>query len=360
MTTESRIQNIAATADFRFANVCAGTQASSYEYQFTASQQASTGNIALPDRSPRRYLIASITKPIVAMAALKLAAEGEIALTDRIGSLLPDFGRAAYRRITVRHLLTHTSGFPDMLPDNAALRAAHAHLDEFVERARSIDLDFAPATDCRYSSIGLLLLGKIIERTCGATLPDFLTDIFFEPLGMHESWLGLPKDEADQLMPTVLPSILPNWQPDADNWGWNSCYWRTLGAPWGGMISTAADLGRFAKMMLAEGCNNNGQRILPAVVVRASMSEQTGVMSSEARFTRSTRAWGFGWRRQWPAHQASFGDFVSDSAIGHWGATGTMICIDPDADRYSVILTTTPYEKSQSAIQRISNVLTAR
>lgn len=306
-----------------------------------------------------RYLIASITKPIVGMAAVRLAAEGEFTLSERIGRLLPQFDKGVYRRITPRHLLTHTSGFPDMLPDNAALRAAHASLPDFVDRAAEVDLDFLTARDSRYSSVGFLLLGAIIEKITSGPAARFLQNEFFQPLEMNESWLGLPDDSADQLMPTVAPSILPEWQPDADDWGWNSRYWRTLGAPWGGMISTAADLGRFAEMMLSEGCSRNGKRIMPPEAVQAAMADQLQPISSQPGYVGPQRPWGFGWRHHWPDHFTSFGDFVSPGTVGHWGATGTVMWIDPVRSRYGVVLSTTPYEDSQAALQRLSNLLTS-
>jgi CubicO group peptidase (beta-lactamase class C family) len=273
-----------------------------------------------------------------------------------------------------------------MLPDNTALRASHASLGDFLNCAAETKLDFPTASDCRYSSVGLLILGAIIEKTAGITLAEYLQREFFEPLEMKDSWLGIPETEADELLPTVLPSILPDWQTasadnsdeervgfhapdsnktvvpttaDADSWSWNSRYWRTLGAPWGGMISSAADLGRYARMMLADGCSASGRRVLPSVVVRAAMKDQTSAMGDRSNLAGLRRPWGFGWRQQWSAHPASFGDFLSESAVGHWGATGTVLWIDPAAQQYAAILTTTPYEQSQSAIQRISNIVAA-
>lgn len=290
------------------------------------------------------------------MATLKLASEGELNLAARIGDLLPQFRKASFRKITVRHLLTHTSGFPDMLPDNTELRSAQAGLNRFIEGAAVVDLDFTPGSDCRYSSVGFLLLGAITEKLTGTPVSEFLQDAFFRPLGMNESWLGLPASEADDLMPTVLPCELPIWQPNADNWGWNSRYWRTLGAPWGGMISTARDLALFLGMMLSRGAARDGTQILPEKVIMAAMADQLHPVASEPGFQGPVRGWGFGWRRQWPGHVASFGDFVSTLTVGHWGATGTLAWVDPHSESYAVILTTTPYEQSQSAIQQISNL----
>ena len=125
------------------------------------------------------------------------------------------------------------------------------------------------------------------------------------------------------------------------------------------MISSAADLGRFAAMMLSDGCNPSGQRILPNTVVQAAMADQTHALTLQPGFMGAGRAWGYGWRRHWATHPASFGDFLSGNAVGHWGATGTLLWFDPTTQQFAAILTTTPYEDSRSVIQRISNVIAA-
>ncbi|MCP4173541.1 MAG: beta-lactamase family protein [Fuerstiella sp.] len=353
MDTQQRLNEIACVGGLKYADVSFGTPSRCHSLQFTHD---SSQTVVCRTNNQNRYLAASITKPITAMAIIKLAAEGHLSLAEPISTFLPNFKRAAIRRTTVRHLLTHTSGFPDMLPNNAELRAAHASLDEFVCQAVDVELEFRTATDCRYSSIGFLLLGAIVEVVTGQKLGVFLNEHFFEPLEMTNTWLGMSPKQANKILPTVLPSILPAWQPNAQEWGWNSQYWRTLGAPWGGMISNARDLGRYAEMVLRHGCDENGKQLLPETAVIAAVSDQTARMAAQRDFVGIHRGWGFGWRREWPSHSASFGDFVSTNTVGHWGATGTMMWMDLTSNRYSVILTTTPYEDSQAVIQRMSNV----
>lgn len=324
----------------------------------TSTSQQSASLVKRPAGAPQdRYLVASLTKPIVAMALLKLAGDAEVALTERLGVLLPSFQKSRFRRITLRHLLTHTSGFADMLPNNAELRASHAGLAEFLGQASNTELEFQPATDCRYSSIGFLLIGAIIEKLTNEPLGVFLRKQFFEPLRMTNTWLGLSDANAETILPTVLPNTLPNWQESAGDWGWNSRYWRMLGAPWGGLISTSKDLGNFCRMMLQEGTTPNGQQLLPCAVVKAAVRDQTADAARQPTYVGQHRPWGFGWRLQWPSHLASFGDFVSHNSVGHWGATGTLMWIDPDHDSFAVILSTMPYEQSQSSIQCLSNAI---
>ena len=354
MDTQPQLNEIASAGALTCADICYGQPSPAKTFQYTHGNSE-----AAPEQSnpQRRYLVASLTKPITAMAVVKLAAEGQLSLAEPISTFLPGFKRAALRRTTVRHLLTHTSGFPDMLPNNTELRTAHAPLDEFVCQAADAELEFRTATDCRYSSVGFLLLGAIVEVVTGQALGGFLQKQFFEPLQMNDTWLGMSREQADEILPTVLPSILPEWQPDAEYWGWNSQYWRTLGAPWGGMISSAADLGRYAEMMLRRGCDGDGKQLLPESAVIAAVSDQTAALAAQPDYVGPHRGWGFGWRREWPSHGASFGDFVSTNTVVHWGATGTMMWLDMTSNRYSVILTTTPYEHSQSTIQRMSNVM---
>src|SRR5690606_38418144 len=150
--------------------------------------------------------------------------------------------------VTVRHLLTHTSGLPDMLPNNRELRESHAKLETFVAGACEAEMGFPPGRGVRYQSMGFALLGAIIQSVAGRPCRDFLRTGIFEPLWMHDSELGAPADWYDGSSPRLsrfsLIRVSDDQKAEATDWGWNSRYWRTLGAPWGGMLSTAGDLAR--------------------------------------------------------------------------------------------------------------------
>ena len=88
------------------------------------------------------FLIASITKPIVCMGVMLLIERGLLTLNDRVTDFLPEFGAKGKIPTTVRHLLTHTSGLPDMVPNNIELRKAHAPLSEFVNATCTVTPDF--------------------------------------------------------------------------------------------------------------------------------------------------------------------------------------------------------------------------
>lgn len=307
------------------------------------------------------FLVASITKPIVAMGALRLVERGELLLGERVADYLPEFGRHGKIGTTIRHLLTHTSGLPDMLPDNRERRIEHAPLTSFVEGACALRPGFPPGRGVQYQSLGFAVLGEIVSRITGKSLAAFLHDELFAPLGMHDTALGAPAVWFSSGGRSVdIPEVrLPSDQQDGADWNWNSAYWRQLGAPWGGLLTTPADLGRFARMMLGGGALD-GVRVLSSATIAAATRNQLEAMRDLSELDRRCRPWGLGWRLNWPAHSDSFGDLVSPHAYGHWGATGTLTWVDPDRDAFAVLLTTQPTDlHGRRYLQRLSNAVAA-
>lgn len=317
------------------------------------------GKEAPPIGEEAIFLVASITKPIVGAAVLILAERGLLALDDRVETYVPAFGRTGKHAVTLRHLLTHTSGLPDMLPNNTELRAANAPLSAFVSGACECPLDFLPGTRVQYQSMGFALLGEVIHQVSGKSCARFLHDEVFEPLGMRDTALGTPPswfEGPDPKVNRIAGMRIPAQQEQG--WDWNSPYWRRLGVPWGGLFTTPTDLGRLAQLMLGQG-SNGGRRILSPATVAAATRTQLEAIREVPENDRRTRVWGFGWRLNGAACSANFGDFLGPRAYGHWGATGTLLWIDPDLDAFAVLLSTEPYENSGSLLQHASNAITA-
>ena len=347
------LTTILAGSSVQFADISAGTAAGrSLHVEYSATEMGAAGT---QNDSSRRYLIASITKPIVGMLAVQLASAGRLSLNEPVREFVDGFNRGPLRAITFRHLLTHTSGLPDMLLNNNQLRARHASLAEFVSETARVTPEFPAGTGCRYSSMGFAVLAEVIEKITKTPLPELLQQDLFGPLQMQDSWLGIPSGQFEELQPTLVPCELPIWQQQAPDWNWNSRYWRCLGAPWGGMTSTSNDLGRLAVCMLNQGTSPDHQTIIHPLVISSSTQNQTCHMSGLVESDRLHRPWGLGWRFNWPDHATCFSDFVSSKAYGHWGATGTLMWIDPKTQIWCVILTNQPYEASRTVIQRLSN-----
>jgi CubicO group peptidase (beta-lactamase class C family) len=304
-----------------------------------------------PIRSDARFLVASITKPITAIAVMKLIEQGRLSLDDRVAEIVPEFGQNAKNDVQVRHLLTHTSGLPDMLPENKALRNANAGLAQFVAATCRQSLFFPPGSGVRYQSMGFAILAEIVQRVEGRTLAESLRIGVFEPLGMNETSLGACPDVMERVA-VIRLSPEQGSQP----WNWNSCYWLAFGAPWGGLITTAADLTRLGAAMLGGG-RLGSARVLSPASVRVMTTNALAAMPEVPEEERRCRPWGLGWRLAWPGNSANFGDLLGTRAYGHWGATGTLFWVDPDTAACGVILTTLPQGDEGRYLVRASNLL---
>lgn len=308
------------------------------------------------------FLVASLTKPIVAMGVLRLVEAGRLALNDRVRDLLPEFRDAAKRSITVRHLLTHTSGLPDMLPENLELRQGQSPLSAFVTGTCKVDLGAVPGHGAQYQSMGYLLLGEIISRVTGTSCAEFLRQEFFEPMGMTNTSLGIPQswhnDDASQLA-RIVEIRVPSEQAEGEDWNWNSDYWRKLGAPWGGLLSTVGDLSRFSTMMLQNG-EFAGRTLFNVATVQAAVGNRLDAFPHVPEVDRRTRSWGYGWRQNWTAHASPLVELWDDfAAYGHWGATGTLWWLAPNHDAALVLLTSQPLGRHNTDHLRLSNAIAA-
>lgn len=324
----------------------------------------SFGRLRLEDeksslQSDTIFAIASITKPIVATAIMRLVERGLLGLTDRVHDIIPEFKGTGRYNIKIRHLLTHSSGLPDLLPNNRELREAQSPLQSFFEGTCSVPLSFQAGTAAQYSSMGFVLLAEIISRLSGKSYSEFLQDEIFEPLGMQETILGATPEwlSANNRQNRIAEIRLPPEQHHT-NWHWNSDYWRAEGVPWGGLLSTTADIGRFAQMTISQGQHDQTTLLSPAsvkVMTRNQLEPMLDISESERR----CRGWGYGWRMQREDHSATFGDLLSPQVYGHFGATGTVLWIDPVLDLYAVILTTQSLILQKGHLPRLTNAIVA-
>lgn len=267
------------------------------------------------------FLLASITKPMTACGVMKLVDAGELSLADPVKKFIPEFHGGDRDLVTIKHLLTHTSGLPDMLPENEKLRAQHAPLADFVAGTCRIPLLFKPGTKCQYQSMGILLAAEIVERITQVPFREFLDRVLFRPLAMNDTSLGLG---GRRIRDTAQCQVSGN-----DSWNWNSPYWRNLGAPWGGAHANASDI-----LKLLNYFTKPDDRVLKGQTARTMVTDQNKGLNDQ---------WGIGWA----VKRNRVGKACSDRAFGHSGSTGTMCWGDPASDTSFVLLTTKPAEQSR-------------
>jgi len=303
---------------------------------------------ASPKAGPETvYILASITKPVTVAALLLLVERGQVSLADPVQKYLPEFQGPGRDKVRVKDLLTHTSGLPDMLPENVKLREAHAPLAEFVKGAMTTPLLFEPRTSFSYSSMGTLLAATIVERVARLPLGQFEQQELFAPLTMKHSSLGLGERPLRDTA-RVQGDSFAETEKDLDRYGANSDYLRKLGHPWGGMHSTVDDLGIFLQMFLNGGVYD-GKRILGSATVAAMIADQNKGLA---------QPWGLGWGLQRSTAWNAFGDLSSEQTYGHSGASGTVAWADPQRELLCVILTTRPWRQDKGfLLRRLANVV---
>jgi CubicO group peptidase (beta-lactamase class C family) len=298
----------------------------------TASGEVSEAGLLVRNRGERVaalkpdriFLLASISKPMTATGLMLLVDRGEIRLDDPVRKFIPEFTGGDRDRITVKHLLTHTSGLPDMLPENTALRKRHAPLKDFVAGACKTPLLFAPGSEVRYQSMGILLASEIAERITRTPFREFLRREIFRPLGMSHTSLGLGGRKISETAQCQVSGD--------DDWNWNSPYWRDLGAPWGGVHSTATDVTKFLDAFL-----HPDGRVL---------KRETAAMMVRNQNAGLNEPWGIGWM----VKPGTFGKACSPETFGHYGSTGTVAWADPASQLTCVLLTTKPAAQSRDGL----------
>lgn len=333
------------------AALCVGRKGGIIEPQFFGRMRAAKDSPEI--RKDALFLIASITKPVTVTAVMMLVERGLLTLDDRVTRFVPRFEARGKDEVRIRHLMTHTSGLPDQLPDNFKLRRAHKPFSAFIDAVCNQELLYPPGTNVGYQSMGTAMLAEVLHQISGQTLPEFLRKEVFEPLKMNDTALGLKQGTRERIADVRLPKDMEN-----TDWHWNTDYWLGFGAPWGGLITSPADFARFCLMMLNNGALD-GVRILSPATVRTMTMNQLQMMPDIPEMHRRCQPWGLGWRLNWPGHSANFGDLLGPRTYGHWGATGTVCWIDPETQTFCILFTTQPQEPDGRFLARLCNMVAA-
>jgi CubicO group peptidase (beta-lactamase class C family) len=271
------------------------------------------------------FWIASMTKPITATAILMLQEQGKLSIEDPASKYIPELanlktvdGKPVI--VTLRHMLTHTSGMGE--PTNAEAASA-ATLAELVPHFANKPVKFEPGSKWSYCQSGINSLGRIVEIVSGQPLAEFFQTRLFSPLGMKDTTFSLSKDKfARRVIPAARQADALVEAPSRFVESDESISFIRYPAANGGLFSTASDYARFARMILNDG-ELDGKRYLSPKSVQLMTSAQTGDLVTG--FTPGN-AWGLGWCvvREPQGVTAA----LSSGSHGHGGAYGTQAWID--------------------------------
>lgn len=278
------------------------------------------------------FWIASQSKPITATALMMLVDEGKVNVEDPVEAYLPEFkdmwlvteqdpqrmvlGRPAHP-ITVRNILTHTSGMPFM----SAMEVPTLDLLPLRDAVRSYamtPLQYAPDSQYQYSNAGINTAGRIIEVVSGQAYEDFLDTRLFQPLGMTDTTFWPNAAQTARLATSYKPNA-SNTDLEAMPIGqltYPLCDRSRYPMPAGGLFSTAGDIDRFCRMIFNGGVYA-GTRYLSESAVQQMTSKQTPAALADS--------YGFGWA-------------TDNGTYGHGGAHATNMTIDPSNGIITVFL----------------------
>ena len=317
------------------------------------------------------FRLASMSKPITAVAVMMMVEEGKIRLNDRVSTFIPEFknmrvavakgttnpvqmpafGRGgppapapefdlvpAAREITVKDLLTHTSGLMSGGVSGSeqaklAPRSPNDTLANYIPKLAQTPLDFQPGTLWRYSGLyGLDVLARIVEITSGQPYDQFLKQRLFDPLGMKDTGFA-PTPERMARVATVYQRTPSGLVPAPNS---NQLISGTYFSASGGLMSTAEDYLQFAQM-LVDGGTLNGKRYVGPKTVELIASNHTGEMVN-GQFGRPAHGMGFGLGVQIVLDPVAADLRVSPGTYGWAGAYGTNQNMDPKEKMVSVIM----------------------
>jgi uncharacterized protein YbbC (DUF1343 family) len=298
-------------------------------------QRAYGDRALVPAREPMTldtvFDLASLSKSVAtATAALWLIEQGKLALDAKVASYLPETPPSA-RFITVRQLLLHTSGLPSVI----GLQELTGGPKPALARILKTEPAAPPGTRYQYSDIGFIWLGVVLERAAGEPLDALVRRVMLDPLRMIDSrYIPSSGQKPD---PRWLERVAPTEMTDARavplirGEVHDPRAYRVGGvAGNAGLFATAADLSRFARMLLGRGSlfEPEGRTLVLSEATVAALTEPRSV----AGFRRT-----YGWDVKSP-HSRNRGKLLSPLAFGHGGFTGTALWIDPEQDLFVVFL----------------------
>ncbi len=325
-----------------------------------------------PMRKDAIFRIASMSKPVTGVAIAMLIEEGKVRLTDPVSRFIPSFKDTqvavikpgyvapavpagqpapipdyysvpATREITVKDLLTHTSGLEsgslgNRLGGRIAPRDVTKTLADQVPNLAKVPLDFQPGSQWTYSLLaGMDTLSRIVEIAAGQTYEQFLKQRLFEPLGMKDTGFFVPADKVSRI--AGLYNRTPKGIEKADTPAWLAT--KTFFSGGGGLWSTAEDYAQFAQM-LVNGGELNGTRILGPRTIEYMATNQVGTLYTGAGAGGRAEGLGFGLSMEVVLDNVRANRRTSNGSFGWDGAFGTHFWVDSKEKLIGVLMVQTP------------------
>ncbi len=275
------------------------------------------------------YDLASLTKVIATTTAAMICIDRKLfKLEDRVAVYIPEFANNGKENITIKNLLLHNSG----LPAYKKFYVLYNKAEDVLNDIYSIKIIYSPGTKIVYSDLGMIVLGKVIEKVSGKALDEFCYENIFKPLQMNDTYFNPPALLKDRIAPTEFDNYWRNRLLIGEVHDETSSLLKGV-AGHAGLFSTAGDISKFLQMLLQNG-TFEGKRIVDSSTVKLFTTKQS-----------DERA--LGWDIK--THEgSSAGNLFSDKSYGHTGFTGTSVWTDPTRYLFVVFLTNRVYPSREN------------
>ncbi|MGN8224175.1 glycoside hydrolase family 3 N-terminal domain-containing protein [Gracilimonas sp. BCB1] len=286
--------------------------------------------------------LASITKVMATTTAImKLVDEGEITLDDPVTRYIEEFNTDKKKGITIRDLLLHQSGLPPfrVYVDSLTER------NQIVEAIKNEPLIYEPGSEYRYSDLGMILLGEIVQEVSGSRLDRFMRNEFYFPMNMYSTFFN-PASTSSWLVPRISPTEIDTVFDRGKVRGRvhdERAYFMDGVAGHAGLFSSSIDMAKYSTMLLNGGVYS-GKRYLKPETIQLFTSLQSELSGR-----------GLGFDRKSPNGFSTAGQLASEDTFGHLGFTGTSLWIDREKNMAVILLTnrTFPYRSYGKRISEI-------
>ena len=287
-------------------------------------------DVAHPVTSKTIYDLASLTKVVSTVpVVMKLIEKKKLSLDFSISDFYPEYNTDDKKHITIRHLLTHSSGLKNYIE---YYKYKNYNRQEIINNILNLPLEYLPDTKTVYSDLGMILLLDIIEQITGSSLDELSSKYIYKPLNMENTFFNPNDNYYSIIAPTELDDyfrmkLLKGIVHDENAY--------ILGGVSGhaGLFSNAQDLGVYCKMLIDDGYYL-GNRLFSRENIAYFTRRQNITQSSD---------YALGWDTPSQNGRSSAGDFFSKNTFGHLGFTGTSMWIDSDNDLIVILLTNRVY-----------------
>ncbi len=300
------------------------------------------GNFTYDSESPKVtnktiYDLASVTKVIATTTAAMICYDRKLfSLDDPVVKYIPEFGVNGKENITIKNLLLHNTGLPAWKKFYETCK----NKEEVLKEIYSSGLEYPTGEKTVYSDLGIITLGKIIEKVTGKSLDEFCKDEIFIPLKMNSTFFNPPDSLKQYCAPTEVDNYWRNKILQGEVHDETSAMLNGV-AGHAGLFSTATDIAKLMAVLINKGMLDG----------KTFIKQSTIELFTKRYSDQSSRA--LGWDTKSETGSSS-GDYFSSNSYGHTGFTGTSVWVDPQRNLFVIFLTNRVYPtRDNSKISKV-------